>query len=63
MDCVCERLKVAPEGCLTLKGFPRLELPVLPAEDELEEDTEDTPDRTDAKRHQTPRSRMKILLA
>lgn len=43
MDCVCERLRVAPEGCLTLVGFPRLELPVLLAEDELEEDTEDTP--------------------
>lgn len=43
MDCVCERLNVAPEGCLTLMGFLRLELPVLLAEDELEEDTEDTP--------------------
>lgn len=43
MDCVCERLKISPEGCLTLVGLPRLELPVLHAEDELEEDTEDTP--------------------
>lgn len=47
MDCVCERLRVAPEGCLTLVGFPRLELPVLLAEDELEEDTEDTPEIED----------------
>ena len=47
MDCVCERLRVAPEGCLTLVGFPRLELPVLLAEDELVEDTEDTPMKTE----------------
>lgn len=43
IDCVWERLKLAPVGCRTLVGFPRAELPVLCADEEVAEETEDTP--------------------
>lgn len=43
IDCVWERLRVAPVGCRTLVGLPREELPVLFADEEVAEETEDTP--------------------
>lgn len=43
IDCVWERLRVAPIGCRTLVDLPRVELPVLLADEEVAEETEDTP--------------------
>lgn len=38
---------MAPIGCRTLVGLPREELPVLCADEEVAEETEDTPEMED----------------
>lgn len=38
---------MAPVGCRTLVGLPRTELPVLCADEEVAEETEDTPEMED----------------